>query len=322
MSLATRCTSCGTIFRVVQDQLKVSEGWVRCGRCHEVFNALEGLFDLERDSPPEWSDSRQMASVPPPMPEEEEAQDRPDPSLVDRIDEQIFGTPRRTGFGALTGLGGSDRSQKKGPDFADARFDTDVPADALGPMDLAADVATPEAPAARPEDAPTFVRQAEREERWRSPGMRRSLIALGWLLGVGLAAQAAHQFRDDLAARLPAAAPALNAWCGWLGCTIEAPRRLHDIVVESTALAKAASAEAFRLSVVLHNRAATAAAMPWVDLSLTDANGELVARRALGPQDFRAPSPTLPAGGETTLQALLSTGPLRISGYTVEIFYP
>ena len=29
MSMATRCTSCGTIFRVVQDQLKVSEGWVR-----------------------------------------------------------------------------------------------------------------------------------------------------------------------------------------------------------------------------------------------------------------------------------------------------
>lgn len=47
VSLATRCTSCHTVFRVVQDQLKVSEGWVRCGRCHEVFNALESLFDLE-----------------------------------------------------------------------------------------------------------------------------------------------------------------------------------------------------------------------------------------------------------------------------------
>jgi predicted Zn finger-like uncharacterized protein len=46
MSLATSCPSCGTIFKVVEDQLKVSEGWVRCGHCHEVFNALEGLFDL------------------------------------------------------------------------------------------------------------------------------------------------------------------------------------------------------------------------------------------------------------------------------------
>ena len=50
MSLATRCASCGTVFRVVQDQLKVSEGWVRCGRCDSVFNALEGLFDLGRDN--------------------------------------------------------------------------------------------------------------------------------------------------------------------------------------------------------------------------------------------------------------------------------
>lgn len=46
MSLATRCTDCGTVFRVVQDQLKVSEGWVRCGRCSAVFNAQEHLFEL------------------------------------------------------------------------------------------------------------------------------------------------------------------------------------------------------------------------------------------------------------------------------------
>ena len=32
--------------------LKVSEGWVRCGRCNEIFNALPGLFDLEREPPP------------------------------------------------------------------------------------------------------------------------------------------------------------------------------------------------------------------------------------------------------------------------------
>ena len=54
MSLATRCTSCGTVFRVVQDQLKVSEGWVRCGRCSGSSTPLEGLFDLGRDAPPGW----------------------------------------------------------------------------------------------------------------------------------------------------------------------------------------------------------------------------------------------------------------------------
>ncbi len=46
MSLATSCAHCGTVFRVAQDQLTASEGWVRCGHCRQVFNALERLFDL------------------------------------------------------------------------------------------------------------------------------------------------------------------------------------------------------------------------------------------------------------------------------------
>ena len=39
MSLITRCPACGTMFKVVPDQLKISEGWVRCGHCAEVFDA-------------------------------------------------------------------------------------------------------------------------------------------------------------------------------------------------------------------------------------------------------------------------------------------
>ena len=47
MSLATRCNACATVFRVVQDQLRVSDGWVRCGRCNAVFNATDDLFELD-----------------------------------------------------------------------------------------------------------------------------------------------------------------------------------------------------------------------------------------------------------------------------------
>ena len=45
MSLITSCPSCGTMFRVVPDQLKISEGWVRCGHCSEVFDATAHLSD-------------------------------------------------------------------------------------------------------------------------------------------------------------------------------------------------------------------------------------------------------------------------------------
>jgi hypothetical protein len=51
----------GTVFRVVQDQLKVSEA--SCGRCNEVFNALEGPFDSPRVS---WlTPSQRGASIRP-----------------------------------------------------------------------------------------------------------------------------------------------------------------------------------------------------------------------------------------------------------------
>jgi predicted Zn finger-like uncharacterized protein len=43
MSYITRCPACGTAFRVVPDQLKLSEGWVRCGHCQEVFDASASL---------------------------------------------------------------------------------------------------------------------------------------------------------------------------------------------------------------------------------------------------------------------------------------
>jgi len=66
MSLATRCPACGTIFRVVQDQLKVSEGWVRCGQCHEVFHGIEALFDL--DSDPAVAARRSPRAPSPPAP--------------------------------------------------------------------------------------------------------------------------------------------------------------------------------------------------------------------------------------------------------------
>ncbi|WP_219216140.1 zinc-ribbon and DUF3426 domain-containing protein [Variovorax boronicumulans] len=52
MSLATRCPACGTTFRVVRDQLRISDGWVRCGRCSHVFDGAAELHDPLSAPPP------------------------------------------------------------------------------------------------------------------------------------------------------------------------------------------------------------------------------------------------------------------------------
>lgn len=47
MSLITRCPVCETMFKVVADQFKVAQGWVRCGYCGEVFDAAQHLVSEE-----------------------------------------------------------------------------------------------------------------------------------------------------------------------------------------------------------------------------------------------------------------------------------
>ena len=39
MNQITRCPACATLFKVAADQLKIAQGWVRCGQCGEVFEA-------------------------------------------------------------------------------------------------------------------------------------------------------------------------------------------------------------------------------------------------------------------------------------------
>ncbi len=51
MSLVTRCPACATTFKVVRDQLRISDGWVRCGRCSHVFDATLDLRDLDAEPP-------------------------------------------------------------------------------------------------------------------------------------------------------------------------------------------------------------------------------------------------------------------------------
>jgi predicted Zn finger-like uncharacterized protein len=66
MSQITRCPSCFTSFKVVADQLRISEGWVRCGQCKEVFDASAHLLQA---APPALLPDVSLTDVrPPPVP--------------------------------------------------------------------------------------------------------------------------------------------------------------------------------------------------------------------------------------------------------------
>ena len=304
MSLATRCPSCGTVFRVVQDQLKVSEGWVRCGRCDAVFNALEGLFDLERDTPPDWA--------PEPVPRPVQAASAPTAARLE--------TPH----------------DSRPPDglSAEAAHASQVPSDSAGsasdgpanepwsqvnlaPADAPAPTAVP-----TPTPTPQFLREVHRYPQWVGKRARLVTWVVTALLLAGLMVQAAHHFRDSLSTRSPIARTILTTWCNAIGCTVGSARSIEDINVENSALTRAAGPDSYTLVVAMRNRSQMMLALPSLELSLTDSNGQLLARRALRPGDFRNSMATIAPGAVAELQLTLATGNPRVAGYTVEIFYP
>ena len=169
---------------------------------------------------------------------------------------------------------------------------------------------------------PSFLRQAERAARWRQPRVRVALVA-GIVLGsLALAAQVALEYRDLMAARFTALRPVLQQACGALGCTVEAAHLIDGLVVESSGLVRVERSNIYKLSVALRNRAALELALPALELSLTDTQGKLVARRVLRTAELGISQATLAAGRDLAVQATLQASTAPVAGYTIELFYP
>jgi predicted Zn finger-like uncharacterized protein len=317
MSLATRCPACDTVFRVVQDQLRVSDGWVRCGRCSEVFNAAERLVDAEGGNPlRERAPDGQREHVIDDLARVSGQADAAYPGLPDAA--SLRGTTPQARPHAATTPPTARQSTEPEPE----------PAAVSEWADSSSGFGTSQVPAdepdlrAEPSEPPSFVRRADLAARWRRPRVRAALATLSLLAAGGLAAQVALEYRDLIAARWAVARPALELGCRWANCTIAPPRLIDALVVDSSGLVRVNGTSMYRLSVVLRNRAAFELAVPAIDLSLTDAQGQVIARRVLGLAELGVPQKSLASGSELPMKALLAAAGQPVTGYTIEIFYP
>ena len=340
MSLATRCSACSTVFRVQQDQLKASEGWVRCGRCGTVFSALEGLFDLERESTSGAMPLQQepVAAAPKPPPVDVDVFTRHDRARAADDADEVSSTQalvhEDSRLGAPSGapaeaFAASSADQAAAAasftaSYHDEHDDDDNAALLIEhsghhtTFDESAPVYTGPAPL-----APSFVRDADRAARWQRPVVRRLTIAAALALPLLLGAQMALHHRDLLAARWPGSADLLGALCAPLHCSVQAPRSLDAVSVDSSGLTRVEGAPLYKLQVAVRNLAGWAVAMPALDLTLTDPRGEVVTRRVLRAAELGGAAPeALAAGAEWSALATLDVGDRRVTGYTIDLFYP
>lgn len=227
MSMVTRCPNCSTTFRVTLQHLRARDGFVRCGRCLETFNALTTLGALTDDG-----ETRPMTGV------------------------------------TLT-----------------------------------------------PEPSDDFLVPAGEP---RGPWLTLTIIA-----AIALALQGVSLFRMELASRFPQIAPPLQALCGFLGCSLEPNEDPHDLAIADSDLrADPARAQVVILSATVSNNAHDARAFPALELTLTDRQNRLLARRVILPNEYLKRAGKIPPRAEVPLELTLNIGNLDAAGYQLYLFYP
>src|SRR5689334_18582198 len=190
-----------------------------------------------------------------------------------------------------------------------------------------AEPATIDTPALEP---PAVERPSRYEWKPRKPVRERPALlyaAAVVLLVVALALQLVLEYRDGLAAHAPFTRPILATACSLLGCTIEP---LHDAAALSIDASDLQADPAHRgllqLSATIRNRAAYAIAYPYLELTLTDASDQIVARRALAPREYVGgtanPNAGIPGNGESVLRLFIDASATTQAGYRLYLFYP
>jgi predicted Zn finger-like uncharacterized protein len=269
----TQCPHCAAVFRVTTAELTASDGNVRCGVCHQVFNGMDSLSVLPPEGVEPLDPAFSSLEVPPPaapaLPPTSAA-----PAIVGEA-AKIVELPQTPGESATAG----EAVAKASPEPVDP------------PPRQAAPI--PDAPEADPEVTPGVPWAIQDEVNSPPPvrGLRHlagtfSLGVLSLLLIGLLAGQVVYHERDRLAA-YPELAPLLQWMCRHMDCALP-PQRVPEAFRLSSRniYSHPNTAGALMIQATLVNQAGFAQPHPLVELSFRDLQGQLLAVRRFTPGEY------------------------------------
>ena len=205
-----------------------------------------------------------------------------------------------------------------------------LPDDRLDPIDAAVAAMPPLASEPAEARVASTVEPLELEfgaPRNAQPGLSKWLgIPAAILLLAALTAQIAYHLRGDLVLLFPSVRAAAVQWCDWAGCDLPSPQRAELMSIEASDLqADSINPAVMVLSATLRNRAPFAQAQPALELTLTDAQGQPVARRVISTSDYviaGIQNGVFPASSELPMKIYFEASAVKATGYRLYLFYP
>lgn len=329
MSQITRCPACTTMFKVVDEQLKAAQGWVRCGQCGDVFEAPLHLVPGEAGGPGVLPDASGSAPV-------QEELGKASDALTEPVHVEPVWQPFAQDAQATPINAQPEPQGRQDPVFTANAYGSSLNETELADVPAQAPEVPP-SPAEEPEATPevAFVCEARQNDFWTSPLVRALLGLMGLALLAALMLQWVVRQKDVLAAHEPRLAPMLQALCRPLGCEVRPLRRIESLLIENASFRKT-GADAYRLSFVFRNTGDAALEIPALEVTLIDSQDELLVRRVVMPAQFGATGVTLAAhselagalslkvssGGAQGASSPAQAGFLPVAGYRILAFYP
>ena len=339
MSLLTRCPACETLYKLVPDQLRISQGWVKCGQCAEIFDASQHLIQMATASETvllstpaphvlgpapcisavnpstEHEDGHQDGAAATPNPEAETNTVEtnggmnylpPVPDVEPFISQQDQGAPNDS---ILDDVVIEKQQQQVLADIVDS---PDPAPNTLGKVESIPETVS-------------FLVGSDNKAVWHTRMGKVVLSLLAISLIVAAVIQWLYWERDRLVATNPQWRPLLQQFCQHLNCSVRAMQRIESVVIDAATFNKL-GVDGYRLSFNIKNLSGVTLAMPSVELTLTDSQERILVRRVLSRQDLLVVSDDLPAGSElpvtVVMRIRLNEALPRAMGYRLLAFYP
>lgn len=148
------------------------------------------------------------------------------------------------------------------------------------------------------------------------------MALLAPLLVLLLGLQVLVQYRNELSTHYTGLRGYLLKMCSVVGCQLESPRALEQLVLVSSKIQQTSAKNVLHLRAELHNKARHPVRTPSLDLTLTDAYGQVLVRKMLHPQELRSPGESIRGSNSWQISAFIDVGTLPVAGFSLVLFYP